>query len=84
MALLDEIKEVIVEQLNIDISTIKESSKFMDDLNADSLDTVELMMALEEKFNIEIPDAEAEKILTVKDVLDFIESLTKDTSKKEE
>ncbi len=74
MALLDDIKEVVVEQLSVNADEIKEDSKFVEDLGADSLDVVELVMALEEKFDIEIPDDEAEKIQTVSDVLTYIES----------
>jgi len=74
MALLDDIKEVVVEQLSVSPEEVKEDAKFVEDLGADSLDVVELVMALEEKFDIEIPDDEAEKIQTVKDVLDYIES----------
>ena len=67
MALLDDVKEVVVEQLDCDPAEVKEDSKFIEDLGADSLDVVELVMALEEKFDIEIPDEDAEKILTVSD-----------------
>ena len=74
MALFDDVKEVVVEQLNVSADEVKEDSKFVEDLGADSLDVVELVMALEEKFDIEIPDDEAEKIQTVKDVVDYIES----------
>jgi acyl carrier protein len=74
MALIDDIKEVIVEQLSVNADEIKEDSKFVEDLGADSLDVVELVMALEEKFDIEIPDDEAEKIQTVQDVINYIES----------
>ena len=74
MALFDEVKEVVVEQLSVSPDEVKEDSKFVEDLGADSLDVVELVMALEEKFDIEIPDDEAEKIQTVKDVIDYIES----------
>ena len=74
MALIDDIKEVVVEQLSVDVAEVKEESKFIEDLGADSLDVVELVMALEEKFDIEIPDEEAEKILTVKNVIDYVES----------
>lgn len=73
MALLDDVKEVVVEQLNVDPAEVKEESKFVEDLGADSLDVVELVMALEEKFDIEIPDADAEKIITVGDALKYIE-----------
>ena len=73
MAILDEVKEVVVEQLNVNPDEVKEDSKFVEDLDADSLDVVELVMALEEKFDIEIPDEEAEKIATVADAIKFIE-----------
>ncbi|MGM0518833.1 MAG: acyl carrier protein [Campylobacterota bacterium] len=73
MALLDDVKEVVVEQLDCDASEIKEDSKFIEDLGADSLDVVELVMALEEKFDIEIPDEDAEGILTVADAMKYIE-----------
>jgi acyl carrier protein len=73
MALFDEVKEVIVEQLNVASDEVKPEAKFVEDLGADSLDVVEMIMALEEKFEIEIPDSEAEKIQTVQDVIDYIE-----------
>jgi len=72
--MLDKIKEVVAEQLDVSIDEIKEDSKFVEDLGADSLDVVELVMALEEEFGIEIPDEDAEKIQTVKDALEYIES----------
>ncbi len=74
MALFDEVKEVVVEQLNVSPDEVKEDSKFADDLGADSLDVVELVMSLEEKFDIEIPDEEAENISTVADAIKFIEN----------
>lgn len=74
MALLDDIKEVVVEQLSVSADEVKEDSKFVEDLGADSLDVVELVMALEEKFDIEIPDDEAEKIQTVADVVAYVEN----------
>ena len=74
MALIDDIKEVVVEQLSVDAAEVKEDSKFIEDLGADSLDFVELVMALEEKFDIEIPDEEAEKILNVQNVIDYVQS----------
>ena len=74
MALLDDIKEVVVEQLSVSADEVKEDAKFVEDLGADSLDVVELVMALEEKFDIEIPDDEAEKIATVADVVAYVES----------
>jgi len=75
MALLDDVKEVVVEQLNVNIDEVKEESKFVEDLGADSLDVVELVMALEEKFDIEIPDEEAESITTVAEAIKFIENV---------
>ena len=71
--MLEKIKAVVAEQLDCDIAQIKEDSKFIEDLGADSLDVVELVMALEEEFDIEIPDEAAEKILTVADALKYIE-----------
>ena len=73
MALFDDVKEVVVEQLNVSPDEVKEASKFVEDLGADSLDVVELVMALEEKFDIEIPDDQAENIATVNDAIKFIE-----------
>jgi acyl carrier protein len=74
MALIDEVKEVVVEQLNVNPDEVKEDSKFVEDLGADSLDVVELVMALEEKFDIEIPDSDAESIVTVGDAIKYIEN----------
>ncbi len=74
MALIDEVKEVVVEQLNVNPDEVKEDSKFVEDLGADSLDVVELVMALEEKFDIEIPDSDAENIITVGDAIKYIEN----------
>ncbi|GLH57339.1 acyl carrier protein [Helicobacter ailurogastricus] len=73
MALFEDVQEVIVEQLNVSASQVTEEADFIKDLNADSLDVVELIMALEEKFGIEIPDEQAEKIKTVGDALRFIQ-----------
>lgn len=73
MALLEEVKEVVVEQLNVNPDEIKIDSKFVEDLGADSLDVVELVMALEEKFDIEIPDSDAEKITTVGEAIKYVE-----------
>jgi len=73
MALFDDVKEVVVEQLNVAPDEVKEESKFIEDLGADSLDVVELVMSLEEKFDIEIPDDQAEGIATVADAIKFIE-----------
>lgn len=66
------VKRIVAEQLEVDEHEIKNTSSFVDDLKADSLDTVELVMALEEEFNAEIPDEDAEKIATVQDAIDFI------------
>ena len=68
------VKKIIAEQLNIDEAEIKPESSFIDDLGADSLDTVELIMAFEEEFGMEIPDEEAEKIKTVQDAIDYIKT----------
>ena len=68
------VKTIIVEQLGVDYAEIKNESSFVDDLGADSLDTVELVMALEEEFETEIPDDEAEKIKTVQAAIDYINS----------
>ncbi len=73
MALIDDVKAVVVEQLNVNPDEVKEDSKFVEDLGADSLDVVELVMALEEKFDIEIPDSDAEGIVTVADAIKYIE-----------
>jgi acyl carrier protein len=77
MAIFDDVKAVVVEQLNVSADEVKPESKFVDDLGADSLDVVELVMALEEKFDVEIPDDQAEKIQTVQNAVDFIESIKK-------
>jgi acyl carrier protein len=73
MALFEDVRDVVVEQLNVSPDEVKEGSRFVEDLNADSLDVVELVMALEEKFEIEIPDEQAESISTVADAIKFIE-----------
>ena len=70
----DRVKRIVLEHLGVDEDKVVESASFIDDLGADSLDTVELVMAFEEEFSIEIPDDAAEKILTIKDAVDFIES----------
>ncbi|MBP6125161.1 MAG: acyl carrier protein [Leptotrichiaceae bacterium] len=72
--MLDKIKNIVVEQLMVDADQVTEDASFVDDLGADSLDTVELIMAFEEEFDIEIPDEDAQKIKTVKDIMDYIES----------
>ncbi len=71
--MLEKVKEVVVEQLDCDAAEVKEDSRFIEDLGADSLDVVELVMALEEEFDIEIPDEDAEGILTVADAIKYIE-----------
>ena len=68
----DRVKKIVAEQLGVKEDEVKTESSFVDDLGADSLDTVELVMALEEEFETEIPDEEAEKISTVKDAIDYI------------
>ena len=74
MSTFDKVKAIVVEQLGVDESEVAIDSTFIDDLGADSLDIVELIMACEEEFNIEIPDDVAEKIKTVKDTVDYIDS----------
>jgi acyl carrier protein len=71
------VKEIIVEQLNVDKEAVVPTAKFVDDLGADSLDTVELVMALEEAFSLDIPDDDAEKIGTVGDAINYIKSHAK-------
>ncbi|WP_208386394.1 acyl carrier protein [Helicobacter pylori] len=73
MALFEDIQAVIAEQLNVDAVQVMPEAEFVKDLGADSLDVVELIMALEEKFGIEIPDEQAEKIVNVGDVVKYIE-----------
>ena len=77
MAIFDEVRDVVVEQLSVAPDAVKLESKIIDDLGADSLDVVELVMALEEKFEVEIPDSEAEKLKTIQDVVTFVEGLKK-------
>ncbi|MBZ5591059.1 MAG: acyl carrier protein [Acidobacteriia bacterium] len=76
MAVEQKVKQIIVEQLGVDESQVDNNASFVEDLGADSLDIVELVMAFEEAFEIEIPDEDAEKIATVKDAIDYIESRT--------
>ena len=73
-AILEKVKEVIVEQLGVEDENIKLDTSFIDDLGADSLDIVELIMALAEEFDMQIPDSEAEKISTVNDVVEYIKN----------
>lgn len=72
--MFEKVKRIIVEQLGVEEDEITMESSFIDDLGADSLDIVELIMALEEEFDLEIPDSEAEKITTVGDVVDYIKN----------
>ncbi len=74
----ERVKKIIVDHLGVEESKVTENAAFIDDLGADSLDTVELVMAFEEEFGIEIPDDAAEKILTVKDATDFISAKSTD------
>jgi acyl carrier protein len=76
MAAADKIKSIIAEQLGVKIEEVTPQASFIDDLGADSLDTVELVMALEEEFGIEIPDEDAEKMTTVGDAIKYIEEKT--------
>ena len=71
--IFEEVKKVVVEQLGVSESEVSREASFVDDLGADSLDTVELVMALEEEFKLEIPDDEAEKLTTVGQAVDYIE-----------
>jgi len=70
----EKVKEIIAKQLGVNQSDVTPESSFVEDLGADSLDTVELVMAFEEAFNIEIPDEDAEKIVKVKDAIDYIKN----------
>ncbi|MFT5449240.1 MAG: acyl carrier protein [Gammaproteobacteria bacterium] len=72
----DRVKQIVVEQLGVSEDEVSGDSSFVDDLGADSLDTVELVMALEEEFNCEIPDEEAEKITTVQHAVDYVNAHT--------
>ena len=75
MSSVDErVTKIVIEQLGVDEGEVKNESAFVDDLGADSLDTVELVMALEEEFDCEIPDEEAEKITTVQQAIDYVNS----------
>ena len=73
----ERVKKIVVEHLGVDEAKVTENASFIDDLGADSLDTVELVMAFEEAFDIEIPDEQAEKIRTVKDAIDYINTHSK-------
>jgi acyl carrier protein len=77
MPVADQVKKIIVEQLGVDEDEVTPDASFVDDLGADSLDTVELVMAFEEEFSIEIPDEDAEKITRVKEAIEYIEGHAK-------
>ena len=70
---LEKVREIVIDQLDVKAEKVTEDASFIEDLGADSLDTVELVMALEEKFDIEIPDEDAEKIKTVRDAVEYID-----------
>nr|WP_176941671.1 MULTISPECIES: acyl carrier protein [unclassified Candidatus Frackibacter] len=74
MSVLETVKEIVVEELAVDPDEVTENASFIDDLGADSLDIVELVMAFEEEFDIEIPDEDAEDIATVNDAVEYIEN----------
>ncbi len=74
------VKKIVAEQLGVNEADVKNESSFVNDLGADSLDTVELVMALEEEFETEIPDEEAEKIATVRDAINYIKAHAKETA----
>ena len=71
----ERVKKIVIEHLGVDAAKVTDNASFIDDLGADSLDTVELVMAFEEEFEIEIPDDAAEKISTVKDAIDYISGI---------
>ena len=77
-AVEEKVKKIIIDQLGVDEAEVTPEAKFIDDLGADSLDTVELVMALEEEFGIEIPDEDAEKITTVRLAINYIQEHKKD------
>ena len=77
MAVEEKVKEIVSKQLGVDIEKVTSEASFMDDLGADSLDTVELVMAFEEAFNIEIPDEDAEKIIKIQDAINYINDKSK-------
>jgi acyl carrier protein len=77
MAVMDKVKQIIMEQLSVEESEVTPAASFVDDLGADSLDRVELIMALEEAFDLEIPDEQAETIKTVQDAVNYIEKNSK-------
>ena len=76
MSVEEKVKEIIIDQLGVEEKQVNTEASFIDDLGADSLDTVELVMALEEEFDVEIPDEDAEKIATVQNAIDYIKGHT--------
>ena len=82
MAVEDKVKQIVAEQLGVDEGEVTPTASFIDDLGADSLDVVELVMAFEEAFEIEIPDEDAEKIRTVQDAIDYIGKKAKSKATK--
>ena len=79
MSLDKKIKQIIAEQLGLNEDELSDEASLIDDLGADSLDIVELVMAMEEEFEMEIPDEDAEKIVTIKDVIDYVKKRTQET-----
>lgn len=77
MAVFEKVRDVVVEQLSVSPDAVKLESKIIEDLGADSLDVVELIMALEEEFEVEIPDSDAEKLISINDVVTYIDNLEK-------
>lgn len=82
MALFDEVRDIIVEQLHVPPEKVTEDAKYIEDLGADSLDTVELIMAMEEKFGIEVPDEDAQKLETVGKTITYLEDKLKGKKNK--
>ena len=80
--MIQKVKEIIVEQLGVDISEVVESASFIDDLGADSLDTVELVMAFEEQFGIEIPDEDSQQLVTVGKAVEYLQKKLDEKGKK--
>ncbi len=74
MSIEDKVKKIIADKLSVELEEVVPEASFVDDLGADSLDLVELIMSMEEEFDIDIPDEEAEKLVTVKDALDYIDT----------
>ena len=72
MSIEDKVKKIIAEKLSVELNEVVPEASFVDDLGADSLDLVELIMSMEEEFDVEIPDEDAEKLVTVKDALDYV------------